>query len=535
MRKIRAFFILSSLLLFFPTRRYGMVTDFVNWISRYDNGTTSDLWICFGYPGLHQFFHFINYSFYSLFGTNEWAWYILASSLHGINAYLVFRFSDSILKLSKTEIKPYVPLLAGFLFLCMPYNVEAVVWKACIHYLITTGLIIQSLRWLVDYLQSPKKKYLVFIFIAYLLALFSLELSFIVPLLSLVILLFSKFSTDIRFNLTAHFKKIIIPQFVLLFSYLVLNRWVIGNFIGHYGAEKHLNLNADLILGNGLKYLSKYGLHLHFWSPEIKFFIYEMLGNPIVYLPIIFAIIGVIAYRLWVWAELKPIARFSFLMLIMFGISLAPIITLFFSHAILWENDRYGYLASAFVVPFLLTLILGIPWRRLSYSILIIWAGATLYFFGVMITHCHNAGKLQRDLLVDFKIPEDTNDIYILSSPDNYNGLYIFRDYGTQGDFIRKSLKYLNGKEINNTIHHVSQYNAVRITDGINVKRLSQAKFVIDFNQYGNWFWKHGIGLSSYATAYYSVSKNRYNIICEIKDPKPNDYIMYNQGVQWVG
>ena len=221
MRRIQIAFIFTSLLLFLPTRRYGMVTDFVNWVSRYDNGTTSDLWICFGYPGLHQFFHLINYSFYSLFGTNEWAWYILMSSLHGINAYLVYRFSRTIIENIKSKVPPEIALLTGFLFLCMPYNVEAVVWKACLHYLITTGLILQSLRWTIKYFKSNKNRYLAYIFIAFTLALFSLELSFIVPLLSLTLLLFFKQSTSFDIKFGDSIKKLIVPQFsysVFLFN-----------------------------------------------------------------------------------------------------------------------------------------------------------------------------------------------------------------------------------------------------------------------------------------------------------------------------
>ena len=535
MRKLQFLFILSSLILFLPTRRYGMVTDFINWMSRYDNGTTSDLWICFGYPGLHHFFHLINYSFFSVFGTNEWAWYFLASILHGINAYLVFRLSEALLKLIGSKVSKQIPLIIGILFLCMPYNVEAVVWKACIHYLITTGLIIQSLRWLIEYLKKGENKYLIFVFTAFLLSLFSLELSFIVPLLSLALILFIKYSTETEIDLGSSLKKVVLSQLLMLISYLVLSRWAIGNFIGHYGADKHFNLNPDLIFGNGLKYLSKYLIHPHFFDGLIKFAYYEALSQPVVYIPTILVITGSIFLGFFKWKKLSPELRLSCFMLIVFAVALAPILTLYFSHTLLWENDRYGYLASAFFIPFLVLLLLNIPWKPVAKSLLVVWTGFTLFFFARMITHCYNAGKLQHALLDNFKIPDKANDLFILSSPDNYKGLLLFRDYDTKGDFIRKSLKYLKGVEFENKIHHVSQFNAVNMTDAIKVRLSSDKEFIIGFNQYGNWFWKHGIGLSSYETKEFNVRKNRYNLTCEIKHPKPNDYIFYSGGLRWEG
>ena len=324
-------------------------------------------------------------------------------------------------------------------------------------------------------------------------------------------------------------------NFLILFFYLILNRISIGKFIGHYGADKHFIFSPDLLFGNGLKYLSKYLIHPHFWSSSIKFNFYGALDNASVYIPVALLVAGYGLFKMKSWKNQSGSFKAMTLFFVFFVLSLAPVITLFFSNTLLWENDRYGYLASAFIVPFIILLLYQIPWKSIRFPLMLGWVIGTIVFFSNMIDHCNKAGKLQHALLNTFNVPGETENIYILGSPDNYRGLYLFRDYETKGDFIRKSLKYLKGKEIENTIHHSAQFNSVFYPDRLNVKRPSTNEFIVSFAQGGNWFWKHGIGLSSYQNEHFTVTKNQWNYALTILSPNDNDYIIWSDGLSWKG
>ena len=56
--------ILISLLLYWKSSNYGLVTDYMGWLNKYRAGDWTDIIHCFNYPGLHQFFHLINYTIY---------------------------------------------------------------------------------------------------------------------------------------------------------------------------------------------------------------------------------------------------------------------------------------------------------------------------------------------------------------------------------------------------------------------------------------------------------------------------------------
>ena len=45
-------------------------------------------------------------------------------------------------------------------------------------------------------------------------------------------------------------------------------------------------------------------------------------------------------------------------------------------------------------------------------------------------------------------------------------------------------------------------------TDGVNVKQIAPDTLLVTFNQWGNWWWKKGLGASNYETTDYKVILN---------------------------
>ncbi len=162
--------LIVSLTFYFPTFEYGMVSDFLGWILKYREGGWPDIIHSFNYNGLHPFFHLVNFSFYKLFGLNAFCWYVFFGILHGVNGYLVFKIAYRIAR--HIEQPPLLTAAtAGLLFLLIPYQMEPVTWKACLHYLMSVCLFSIGFLNLFRWADSRKKIYLLFYFFSFILAL----------------------------------------------------------------------------------------------------------------------------------------------------------------------------------------------------------------------------------------------------------------------------------------------------------------------------------------------------------------------------
>lgn len=97
-----------------------LTSDFYNWVYDYEHAKLSELWTCFGYPGLHQLYHIPFYFFYKIAGLNAWAWHILFIGIHAFNAFLVFIFSKKCLTIVSEDSR--WALVPALLFLVSPYQ-----------------------------------------------------------------------------------------------------------------------------------------------------------------------------------------------------------------------------------------------------------------------------------------------------------------------------------------------------------------------------------------------------------------------------
>lgn len=509
-----------------------MVTDFINWIYKYENGSLSDVWHCFGYPGLHQFFHFVNFSIYNIITTNTTAWYLVLSIMHGLNVYVIFTLGKALLKYFKVEnISFFWPGVIAFTFLIFPYNVETVIWKACFHYMITLQCLLLGFYFLLKYWNGENKSLsLVIIHSLFVIALFTLELSFVFPLIYLTVII-----THRLVNIKADFKKdllkVFMPQLILLILYIALSKLALGNYIGHYGAEKHLVFDANLILSNGWKYFFKNLLFVHFYSFQTKAFIYDTILNNSI---LIYSLS--LSLALFVCSTIRLRSQFKIFIttnILLFFLALAPILTLYFYWVHPFENDRYGYFASLFFIAFVVALIYKIPNETIRKLVVFLYLGITAFFFVNMIVNANKAAFVQHSLLSSFEVPATNDTIIILGMPDNYNGMYLFRDHKKNAHILRKSLSMMYEKEFTNVIIDVAQFNQVDINDGLNVKVINNNTLRVGFNQAGNWFWKAGVGLTNYESDIFKVEVKSgfYDLI--FKNGLNNYIFLYTDNNKW--
>ncbi|HMP28647.1 MAG TPA: hypothetical protein PKD85_03550, partial [Saprospiraceae bacterium] len=123
-------FLVVCLLVFWRTIDYGYVTDYLGWLNRYRDGNWADVLHCFGYPGLHQFFHLINFTLYKIFGSNISGLGIVFIIAHASNSYLIYRTFRRLLDKVDDDKGGLIAIFTGMLFALSPYVIEVVTWDA---------------------------------------------------------------------------------------------------------------------------------------------------------------------------------------------------------------------------------------------------------------------------------------------------------------------------------------------------------------------------------------------------------------------
>jgi len=416
--------------------------------------------------------------------------------------------------------------LAGSLaFLVNPFNVEPVVWKVCVHYLMSLSFLL-ILLWNVSlFLAQATNKRLLYAHLTLVLSLFTLELSLVFPIFTLIWAIFGYFT----YGKSASVKKIIggllAPQFIILTGYFFLNKWILGDWVGHYGTKTHLNIKPVEMLSTMYKYFAKYSLFGRFLDFKKEEAIYGFFnGSSVVWG--ITALLFIFTLILFVrWSKLSNQIKFLWLSFVSFFIALAPVSNLFFYFLQYSENDRYGYLAAPF---FSLFLVLMTFWfaPKIRYALLICWISLSVYFQQKVAIAWQENAIIYEYLLKDFRW-YDAPKVLMLNLPDNYAGTYLFRIIKREDPLV-DDLKYHLQKPYNGQLQQVAQYNMMHLDEGVSVEQIDSMQLKVIFNQWGNWWWKDGIGISNYENNLYKFKLIEKGYQLTFKQ-RPDDWTMIYQ------
>lgn len=358
--------------------------------------------------------------------------------------FLSFIFFNKIItrisEILNSKIIYYSSFFSPLIFCVFPYNTEAVNWYSAQHYLCATLLFLMGVQW---YLKAKISNLRKDLFISTFLFLFSIlfkEITIIFPLIILII--------DFAI-LKQKVKAIFIQQFTYLLIiglYFILRKYFIGEFIGGYGELVHLNFNFQLLSHNLMAYLSKF-FFLHRYIPkEIRIHLYYIV-------PILILIFLKTTSNSN--AVFKGKLKIFLIIVVSVIVALFPVLTLetSFLHSI--QSDRYGYLPSIFVSIFFgyLIALLYSEFSFLNKKLRILGISSIILFiislgYCTFSTNIHwGAAANIRDEFVRFsknsKIKKEG--VIILNIPDNYEGVYIFRN-GFEQFLLRencyKNIKY---------------------------------------------------------------------------------------------
>ncbi len=515
------------LALFAPASEAGLTTDFTGFLERVEGQPWTKILDSFGFPSVQPFLNFWLFIFYRTFHADPLGWHLVFTAFHSLNSLLfwkVFRHQQRHIPL---DIPAWIPLVAALLFFIHPYAVEVVVWKACFNYLLVTTLILGSLRCTQEWLQHPSGKLWAGGMLLSSMALLTMELAFTLPFLSAFFIWVESGNRQIAQKAWLRFFG---GQLLLLMGYLFLSRLKLGVWIGHYGSDTHFSGSLNDWIGRGYMYLVKHLFYLRYWPHGAwKRPIFESLDQWMVLAPLLAGSTLVLFFLI---RRPTPLNRVRINALLAFGASLVPVLSLYFNYLLYIENDRYGYLASAFLCWAICLIVIGLPkWVQLLVL-------GTYFLFGLYwqqwtIKSWAQGQKVYAGLLESFPSDTRADTVYLLNLPDNFRGAPLFRDYSGEAQGFPDALRYVHGDSCRAIIVEVVQYNMARPTDGVSVQLKPHDTLRVEFEQWGNWWWRQGIGATNYSKFNYHWENKGHHYRLWFDSTPPNALFLYQKGDVW--
>jgi hypothetical protein len=523
-------FFVVALCVYYATAGAGFITDQIGWFETYRSMGWKGIFNAFGDRSLHFIYHLLGYSLWRLFGFNGTGWMCSFVFLHSLVGTLSFHLFRKLFQKIVPAKASVISFVGALLFMLSPYQTEVLVWYACVHYLLCAALVLLALISFVGYLKTGKNKNIFYFYLFFGVAVFTLEISFSLPLiLAGFILLFplKHFAVQDKLKL---FLLFVLPSLLVVAAYFVLSKMLRGSFAGHYGVSTHFNFNIALLTANLLKHTAKIFLLSQFWPHEKREALYLLFQSKV----LLFMAAGSLAALavVFLYRRLSVSFRAVIFLTLCFALALAPILNLYFTSIVNVEGDRFSYLASVFAAQLVSFLVLSL-FNHVGWVILFVYLFFNCQFLKTNTESWKNNCTVRKSLLQNFQHVNAPH-IFILNLPDNYKGTYMFRTFAPDNSFA-ETYKLMYGKDFEQRTTQVLSYNMISLTDSVTVEKISDNELKVTFAQWGNWWWTAGKGADSYSTEMYSVLidewSHSYNI--QFKTKIPGAVYLYQCGGEW--
>ncbi len=162
----------------------------------------------------------------------------------------------------------------------------------------------------------------------------------------------------------------------------------------------------------------------------------------------------------------------------------------------------------------------------------LVWLTASLFFLNENINNWHAAGEVMHQLESTF--PEaGTRPIFILAEADNFKGAYMYR---CRLDFpFTEVMRIKHHRDYTRQTKEVYGFNMQSKVDKINVHVVDSNTLKVEFEQWGNWWWKAQAGATNLDNAIYSTTIDDWNhsYLIHFKQKPKNALYLYQSGMEW--
>lgn len=457
----------------------------------------------FGFTSLYYGHDILYFGFYSLFGLNKIAWFILFTGLHTLNAYLGMRFIYQLLEKNQVTHAFTIAMGGALLFLLSPYQTENVVWGGTMHYLFSMLFLWTGAFLLERFFERKKIIHLIVFLTVFAFSLVTLEIALVFPGLWFVLFVFGRNEMKPRQRILQLSQYLILPCLAIMMGYFFLNHAVHGNYIGHYGSKTHtMHILSFGSLQTMTQYVAKYFGYVHFFNYNTRAFVYEHIIHPVVISAmIVLCVGGLLLLRKKYPGRVNMITAFIFLIVI----SLIPVCSMYFMYLNQVNNDRLSYFSS-FFMSMLLVCLFSLLGKRFMYMAVALLLIVNIVLLNNIVLRWKTASAIQAKAVETFDWAE-ADQVYILNEPCYYKGVYVFRNR----ERIERSLFLLGDKDLAGKITEVAWANQFSPDDDVLVEQVDGHTLRVTLKEWGRWFWYDNNGAADYASEALAVDFDDMN------------------------
>lgn len=523
-----------SILLYLYAYEAGFYADFHYALERYETLSFTGFLNREGIPNvsLYQGTQLLLYILISIFHAHALPWFLLFTALHalvGSMLFYSFRRYGTMMQVSGINAIAGIALLA---YMLTPLNVVTVVWKACLHYF--TGLIIifGILQLLMSYMTRPRWKYILWIWVLYMVSATMLELFYITPALVLIISFSVYYSGRLDKKIFHNIVwRIFVPMLLIWCLYLLTYRLMYGKWIAHY----NFDLQYAFSWSNVWSKLTKDYLHILFFEsalpPDIRSKVLAFTEYKVVNIVVAILLFTGLAMGLLRYRRMRPALQLLYSAWLMELVCNLLIIPMWFNSFSAISNDQHYFLPLIFLLLcFSIVLQLLFRNKKVRYTIagiyLLISTGVAAHF----ITIQRDAGRVHRSLLRNFSW-QQSDTVVFLSMPFFYKGVWALPT--EPKDIINPHLKVFGYDTIQGVSYNVSSYNMNSMNDGTIAVVKDSLTIAIKPAQYGSWWW----GTLDYENELYhfkTIDDASFNAEIRFKHPLSDKVVLLQQkGMTW--
>lgn len=373
---------------------------------------------------------------YRLWGLEAAGYHLTNVALHVGNSLLVLAVAWLLAPVDSgnSRSRRRVSILAGVVFLLLPYHTEAVSWMSGRTDVLATFFTLSSL---VAYLvgrPSRKPSWMTLSLVLFTCALLSKESVVAYPLVILGYETAALVRSSPKRTGLALAARRSCPFFVLLGAYVLVRRIALGAWIGGYGADVHLAFSPVILAKNLILYSAKAFLLIPPLPPEwMVYRSYFETGAVLVILGValIFAVALYLVVRRATGLSLTRVARDTPQVPFLLGASFASLLPVLNLSVSVTDSrgDRLLYLASAFYSVLIVLVIHRAVKRSTAVAVLVT---AVMLYCGVLLLrsngYWHMAGDVARSAVSSLARLDGSGRLVVANVPDHVGGAYILRN-----------------------------------------------------------------------------------------------------------
>jgi len=519
-----------TFVIYFPAHKALLIDDGISGIWEIKQLGVKGFLNSYGFESFYHGHYSIIGILYLLFGTNTLGWFIVYTGMHALNTTLLFTACKKVYQaIHLGNASVWIALLGSILFLCSPYQSENIIWGATSHYFATFFILWFGLHFITDFATGSKTSISWIGFqVLFAFSLVTLEISFLFPLLFVLLYLLLVISKASRISLGTFFLKIILPQIAIVVIYLVCYKLKNGSWIPHDRAPLDTPVPVSYMITTLSQQLMKLFGFVHMFEFKTREMVYAFAVHwkkIALFWSLLFGILTV-----WQWYKDRT-KGMVFLFLLIAGLSMyLPFVRVYFMYIVRIENDRYAYFASAFLLQ-ALVLVLFSMHRWVRGILYVAYLAAFIYFIFPTVKARSYSAKLYTNYLN--KLPDTIQGkTYLLNVPSYCADVYMFR----AAERLPISYQAIFGKDIFSKVKQVAWYNAQTDKDTFAINKLSDVKYEMLLKTNGSWWMNESIGASNYENDQYSFVVGEWgNYTITFKQPLGvNDAVLYYNGKRFV-